>query len=143
MVTTTYSPAKASTIAVDLGPVDGPKAELWAQIAGTFLDQALHHGPLTVVLRDTHGVATVSVTSVAEVDAALASAQPGEAVPLDGVAAYVGVWRIDLPEAAAAGVLVVSEDHIPSEDPTTQSPAQPDFAQAVSTNHVPGEQYAR
>jgi uncharacterized protein (DUF58 family) len=125
MVTTSFTPLKLATVAVDLGPVEGPKAERWAQIAATFLDRTLRDGPLAVVLRDSHGIAKVSVASTDEVNAALATAQPGEPVPLADVSAYVGVWRNDLAKATADGVLVLSEDRVPAEPIPDEGRANP------------------
>ena len=119
MVTTTTSPLKPVAVVIDLGPVDGPKAEKWAQIAGTFLDRVVQTGPVAVTLRDSHGVATVSIASTDEINAALASAHTGEPVPLDECTAYVGVWRNDLEAAEAAGALILSEPQLQSQSPTT------------------------
>ena len=113
MVATTVPTAATKTIAVDLGPTEGPKAEYWAQIAATFLDRELQRGPLALVLRDSQGVARVNIASPADVSASLAAAIPGEPVPIDDIAAYVGVWRADLMEAARRSVVIISDDAYP------------------------------
>lgn len=128
MVITSVSPRSVGTVAVDLGPTEGPKAERWAQIAATFLDQALDNGPLTLVVRDSQGIARMLINSPNDVSAALASACTGEPVPIDDVAVYLGVWRNDLEAARSAGVVIVSDDRFPDGDspPDAQSDTQPD-----------------
>ncbi len=113
MITTTVSPITTTKIAVDLGPVEGLKAEYWAQIAATFLDRELQKGPIALVVRDSQGVALIDIANPADVSASLAAAIPGEPVPIDDVAAYVGAWRNDLVEAERKGVVIVSDDRFP------------------------------
>jgi uncharacterized protein (DUF58 family) len=130
MITTTVSPIAATKIAVDLGPIEGPKAEYWAQVAATFLDRELQKGPVALVVRDSQGVALIDITSPSDVSASLAAAVPGEPVPIDDVTAYVGAWRNDLVESQRKGVVVVSDDRYqPGTDQLTST-------ESVANSHV-------
>lgn len=115
MVTTSSSTATLVRVAVDLGPNDGAKAEYWARIAAGYLDAKLSVGPVSLVLRDSHGIVEVNITSTTEVSAALASATTGEPVPVNNVDVYIGVWRNDLDAAKSKGVYIVSDDRFPME----------------------------
>ena len=111
IVVTSTSPQMPVRVIVDLGAVAGPKAEMWAQIAASFLDDLLRSGPLVVTIRDSHGITSATVSSVSDIDAMLALAETGEPVPLDDTDpdAYVGVWRTDLAQVQRAGTYVLSE----------------------------------
>ena len=111
MITTTIAPIVATRVAVDLGPTNGPKAERFAQIAASFLDQMIQRGPIALVVRDSQGIALLDIATSDDVSASLAAAVPGEPVPLDDIVAYVGAWRNDLDEARRRGILVVSDDY--------------------------------
>ena len=117
MITTTIAPIVATRVAVDLGPTNGSKAERFAQIAASFLDQMIQRGPIALVVRDSQGIALLDIATSDDVSASLAAAVPGEPVPLDDIVAYVGAWRNDLDEARRRGILVVSDDYDPTNIP--------------------------
>ena len=117
MITTTIAPIVATRVAVDLGPTNGSKAERFAQIAASFLDQMIQRGPIALVVRASQGIALLDIATSDDVSASLAAAVPGEPVPLDDIVAYVGAWRNDLDEARRRGILVVSDDYDPTNIP--------------------------
>ena len=109
MVEVRQSPAHEPVVVIDLGAVQGAKAEAWASLAAGALQRLIQLGPVVVRSRDAQGETTRTITNDRHIDIVLGSAVTGEPVSMGIANLYIGAWRSDLVAAERDGMKVITD----------------------------------